>query len=73
MPGGEPTEGRKVRENRSRRAAARQRIGLSKVRRFDRLAADYGLWQIDDPRRGRHLTDLTLDQVEHYLQTSPGE
>jgi hypothetical protein len=39
------------------------------VRRFDPLAADYGLWRIDDPHRGRHLT---LDQVEHYLQTGEG-
>lgn len=52
-----------------RRAAARQEITLHKTRRFDRRVIDYGAWSLDDPHRGRNLAGLTLDQVEHYLDT----
>lgn len=58
-----------TREVRARRAAERQGIALSKSRRRDPRALDFGLWTLDDPRRQRHLTGLTLDQVEHYLDT----
>lgn len=63
----------RTREERVRRAAARQEIVISKTRRFDRRAVDYNTWSLDDPRRGRNLTGLTLDQVEQYLDTGEPE
>jgi len=57
----------KVRENRARRAAERQGISVSKNARRDPRALDYGLWSLDDPRRGVQHANLRLDQVEAYL------
>jgi hypothetical protein len=68
-----PDNAEKTRENRSRRAAERQGIALSKVRRIDTRAIDYGTWILDDPRRSVHLTGLSLEQVEHYLDHGPGD
>lgn len=53
----------KVRENRLRRMASRQRLVLHKSPRRDVHAADYGLWRIGD---GDDFT-LTLDDVEARL------
>jgi hypothetical protein len=65
----------RVRQNRVRRAAARQGIDLRKIRRMDPRAIDYGLWTLDDPRGGVHLAGVTLDVVEVYLtdRTVPEE
>jgi len=63
----------KTRTTRARRRAVLQGIELSKSRRRDPRALDYG-WTLDDPRHDVHLTGLTLGQVEHYLDTGePGE
>jgi hypothetical protein len=51
----------KVRENRLRRAAERQGLTLSKSRRRDPRAKDYGTYQLGD----RALADL--DAVEEAL------
>lgn len=59
----------KVRENRARRAAQRQGISVSKNARRDPRALDYGLWFLDDPRRGVQHINLRLDQIETYLAT----
>jgi hypothetical protein len=67
----------KVRENRARRAAARQGLVLTKSRRRDPRALDYGVywvaqatapgggWRSEDvisPERG-----MTIDEVEKFL------
>lgn len=65
----------KIRENRLRRAAARQGLRLLKTRRRDPLALDFGtygladddgIWVHADPVRGY---GLTLDQIEHALKS----
>jgi hypothetical protein len=63
----------KARENRLRRAAARQNLKLRKNGRRDPQAAGYGLWWLED-NHGRRVTgsDLTLEQVETYLETPAG-
>ena len=60
----------KTRTTRARRRAVLQGIQLSKSRRRDARALDYG-WTLDDPRRDVHRQGLTLDQVEHYLDHGP--
>ncbi len=62
----------KVRENRLRRMAARQGLTLTRSRRRDPRALDYGLYWLSDGG-GEHVTDpegIHLDEVERYL-TSP--
>lgn len=54
---------------RVRRVAQRRGITVAKVRRVDPQALDYGLWHLDDPRRGVHREWLTLAQLETYLDT----
>ena len=68
----------KVRENRLRRMAGRQRLQLHKAPRKDPLAWDYGTWQITD-RNGRVVAQgsgdgygLSLDEVEHWLTHKTG-
>jgi hypothetical protein len=76
----------KVRENRLRRMAERQGLALHKSRRRDRLAKDYGLYWVVDPRwddargewpPGEHpapgfpWSGGTLDDVEEYLTSDP--
>ena len=58
----------KVRENRLRRAADRQRLDLVKSRRRDPLAPDHGTYALID-RDGQEILfdDLTLDEVEQQL------
>jgi hypothetical protein len=62
----------KVRENRLRRMAQRQRLMLMKSRRRDRLAADFGGYMvIDEDGRpvagGSPAFSLDLDGVERFL------
>ena len=57
----------KTREDRLRRMAKRQGIVITKTRRIDRRAKDYGTWTLDDPDRGVELTGLSTDEVETYL------
>lgn len=63
----------KVRENKARRAAERQRLALQKHRARDPRAAGYGTWQLvdaagelvaGDPQYGY---GLTLAEVEELL------
>ena len=59
----------KVRENWLRRIAARQGYKLSKTRRFDPLAIDFGTYRLI-PAKGKPLGPFTIDEVEERL-TSP--
>ena len=65
-------QGEKVRENRLRRMAERQGLSLTRSRRRDPLALDYGkYWLIHaDGSRVTPLGGGTLDEIERYL-TSP--
>lgn len=56
----------KIRENRLRRAAARQGLTLHKSRTRDPRALDYGRWRISGP--GVDVECEDVDQVEAYLQ-----
>lgn len=70
----------KVRENRLRRAAARQGLRLVKSARRDPRAIDYGVyWIVRETTggwRGRELQSpeqgMTLDEVEDYLNGTTG-
>jgi hypothetical protein len=65
----------KVRENRLRRAAKRQGLVLTKSRRRDPRATDYGrYWLTDRNNRGiGSSTDgYTLDEIEQYLERGGG-
>jgi hypothetical protein len=57
----------KVRENRARRAVARQGHRLVKIRRRDPRAIDYGRFLIVPPR-GSGRGPLTLEQVEAWVE-----
>ena len=61
----------KVRENRLRRMAKRQRLELQKSRRRDVRAYDYGTWWIVEPQSNALVAGgelgMTLDEVERYL------
>jgi hypothetical protein len=60
----------KVRENRLRRMASRQRLRLSKVRRLDPRAYDFGSYLLRDGKNKVVLgggTIASLDDVERYL------
>lgn len=65
----------KIRENRLRRMANRQRLQIHKSPRRDTYAVDYGLYMISDfdncAVAGSSPFDysLTLDEVELYLTT----
>jgi hypothetical protein len=65
----------KIRENRLRRAAERQGLALSKSRRRDPNALDFGCYVLVNPMlnaivfgaaSGRY--DQTLDDIEAYLE-----
>lgn len=74
----------KVRENRLRRMAGRQRVEMIKSHRRDPLAWDYGLYWLIAPSLGEVIgatgspgmvgdpPGLTLDEVERWL-THKGE
>ncbi len=60
----------KVRENRLRRMADRQGLKLTRSRRRDPRALDYGLYWLADARTSALESPeagLTLDEVEQYL------
>ena len=59
----------KVRENRLRRMASRQGFRLTKTRRLDPLAIDYGMYHLV-PAKGKPLGPFSIDEVEQRL-TSP--
>lgn len=71
------TDTDKVRENRVRRAAARQGLVLQKSRRRDLQAMDYGMfWLVDGPGRRPILvyprgyqerSGASLEEIEEYL------
>ena len=61
----------KVRENRLRRAAQRQRLILEKSRRRDPRAYDYGMYVLKDEQTMQPIFpsgySLTIDDVERHL------
>jgi hypothetical protein len=60
----------KVRQNRLRRMAERQGLGLRKSHRRDPRAIDYGIWSIVDPDTNTAFLEgefLTLDELEEWL------
>lgn len=58
----------KIRETRLRRAAARQHLVLSKTRRKDTRAPDYGTWRLAHLHTGAVIaTGLTTDEVAERL------
>lgn len=60
--------GDKARENRLRRAAARQGLRVSKVRRMDPRAVDYGRYHITDAQTGAcRFEARDLARAEAYL------
>jgi hypothetical protein len=60
----------KVQENRVRRMAARQGYAVTKTRRIDRRAYDYGTYAIEQVIGGSDRRDmLSLDEIEHFLTT----
>jgi hypothetical protein len=56
----------KVRENRIRRVAERRGYRLTKSRRRDPLAVDYGQWKLTGKGRDHVFSDL--DGVEAFLE-----
>jgi hypothetical protein len=62
----------KIRENRLRRMASRQGLTLTRSRRRDRRALDYGLyWLIN--AAGEQVTEpggVSIDQIENYLAST---
>jgi hypothetical protein len=69
----EPDE--KARENRARRAAARQGLRLEKNRMRDPRGLGYGTYQLAVAGTSRRQTatraGLTLDEVEAFLRGTP--
>jgi len=63
----------KVRENRLRRAAARQGLTLSRSRRRDPRALDFGrYWLANDQGTIQgNPAGLTIDEVEAHLMGTP--
>jgi hypothetical protein len=59
----------KIRENRLRRAAQRQGLALTKSRRRDERAWDYGTYFLSDQSTTGMVTDqyCTLDDIEEHL------
>lgn len=65
----------KVRENRLRKMAERQKLYVQKSKRRDKRAHDFGRYRIVDERNvivvgGKDIGDftMTLDEVETYLE-----
>jgi hypothetical protein len=57
----------KVREQRNRRAAARQGLKLTRSRRRDPRAIDYARYYLADADTTAVVTYGTLDEIERYL------
>jgi hypothetical protein len=69
----------KIQENRVRRMAGRQGLLLSKSRRRDPLALDFGGYMLVDSRSNAVVAgaeplpySLTLDDAEAWLRRPPG-
>lgn len=67
----------KVRENRLRRALARQGYGLTKSRRRDPRAYDFGAFWVVDPDTnsvvaGDEKVGMTLDEIEAWANRRTG-
>jgi hypothetical protein len=63
----------KVRENAARRAATRQGLVLTKARRRDPRAVDYGKYTLVSAETGEVVRGpLDFDEVEQYLQDPSG-
>lgn len=60
----------RAQEMRCRKAAERQLLGLSKSRRRDPNAPDFGVWTLTSAR-GKVLVRGSLDDVEAYLYREP--
>jgi hypothetical protein len=68
MNGGEMSDSDKVRENRLRRMAQRQGLTLTKSRRRDPRAVDYGQWLVTKAANNSLQATLgNLDEVERFL------
>lgn len=73
MTASTPLQQLKIRENKARRAADRQRLSLQKNRSRDPRAAGYGTWQLVDSAGKIVAGDpvwgygLSLDEVEQAL------
>lgn len=66
VPGMRPQPG-KVRENRLRRTAERRGLKLTRSRRRDPKAIDYGLYWLTDAQTGKPVSPaagLHLDEIE---------
>ena len=57
----------KVQENRVRRMAQRQRFVVTKARRIDKRAFDYGTYKIEHIDSDLSRDMLTLDEIEGFL------
>lgn len=58
----------KVRENRLRRAAARQDLRISKARRMDPRAVDYGRYYVHDGHTNTVVAELPdIEALDSYL------
>jgi len=64
------TPSEKVRENRLRRMARRQGYTLTKTRRIDQRAIDYGTYRLLSAKGNTPSRLLTLDEVEKRLSAS---
>ena len=63
------TTSEKVRENRTRRAVERQGYRLSRSRRRDPRAVDYGRYYVTDPNTSALVAELSdLDAVEAWAK-----
>jgi len=63
----------KIRENRLRRMADRQRLDLVKSRRRDPLAVDHGTYALIDRDEQEIVADgLSFDEVEYHLREGRG-
>ena len=60
----------KVREDRLRRMARRQKLTLRKSGRRDPRAYDYGVYTLVDERNYQQYTSRNLDEVEQFLTGS---
>jgi hypothetical protein len=69
MKGGAVDQAEKVRENRLRRMAGRQGLTLTRSRRRDPRALDFGLYWLTnrDGRKVGNPDGMSPDDVERYL------
>jgi hypothetical protein len=63
-------QNRKMREDRLRRLAERRGLKLTKSRRKDPMAPDYGTYTLVNVRRNAamyYATEVSLDEIETFL------